>query len=100
MMDATIVSLSIQQARKDPVNGQFNITCHNQIFFGLGMTFGSVFAAVSTEWFTPFLCYKFTAFVALVSVIAGTFLTDEVETNKYGSEVNQNDQEFILKYQE
>jgi len=76
------------------------MACHNQMFFGLGMFFGAFFAAVATEWFTPFLCYKFTGFVALVSVITSSTLTDEVETNEYGSQVSEHDLEFKLKYQE
>ena len=45
-LDATIASLVVQQARKDPINGQSDMQCHNMIFYGFGYTIGSMLGAV------------------------------------------------------
>lgn len=56
-LDATIASLVVQQARRDPINGQSDLQCHNMIFYGFGYTIGSLLGAVVCQYSTPFYLF-------------------------------------------
>ena len=47
-IDATIDSMIVQQARKDPVSGQQDLYCFGFLFFGAGAAIGSIVSAVVT----------------------------------------------------
>ena len=57
-------------------------------FFGLGTIFGSVFTAVATEYYTPYVCFGVNMFTSLLLVITGFKTSDELENNSYATMID------------
>ena len=64
------------------------------MFFGVGMIVGSTTAAITTQWFNPFITYSFWAFFAFSLMISCFFITDEVETNEYALHLSDEDKMY------
>ena len=84
-LDTTVESIIIQQARRDPLNGQQDLQAFRIIFFGLGAVMGGVASGIGTEYFTPYHLFFFNFIIAALITIAGCFTSKELETNKYAT---------------
>lgn len=82
-LDAVIDSITVEQARKDPINGQQDLQCFQTAFFGLGAFIGSIVGAFSIEYYSSYAAIGFGAFICLILTIAGFYTSDELETNEY-----------------
>ena len=54
--------------------------------FGIGSLFGSIGAAVFSEFYTPFTGYLFGALVTFFIMIFSFAIDDDIETNQYAQE--------------
>lgn len=97
-IDATVDSMIVQQARKDPQNGQQDLYCFSFLFFGTGAAVGALMAALATQENIPRVGFLFGSIVAVIITICGLFITKEVETNKYALAVSP-EQEMYEKQQ-
>lgn len=53
------------------------------MFYGVGMVFGATTAAITTQYFNPFVTYGFGVTHSLILMISSLFITNEIETNEY-----------------
>lgn len=59
------------------------------------MTCGSVVAAITTQWFNPFITYGFGAAFAIIQVLAGFLIAPEMETNDYALHLSEEDKMYL-----
>jgi MFS family permease len=83
MLDVTIESIVIQQARKDPEFGQQNIKSLSFVSFAVGVVVGASISAVVTQYYNPFLGFYFASIMSAFIGISACFISDEIETNQY-----------------
>jgi uncharacterized membrane protein YjjP (DUF1212 family) len=82
-LDATIDSVSIQQARADIEMGQKIMSSYRSTFLAIGMMCGS---AVVILFKNPFKAFQIGGTMGLIITVAGFFLSNENETNKYAQQ--------------
>ena len=79
-LDATIDSIYIQQARKDPTMGQSLFASYNMTWFVFGALFGGSILIINKD---PYIAFQIGGTVAVLLTIGGFLLSDDVENNKY-----------------
>ena len=100
-MDTVVESYIIQQARRDPENGQENLQTFRILFFGIGTIFGSVITAIATQYYTPYVCFVFVMIAPAIQVVIGVLITDELETNQYATMMDdQNENDSLIEAQQ
>ena len=82
IMDSVLDSITVQQARMNP-NGQQDLQMWSLIFIGVGMTTGSVVAAVFTQEGRPTYVYGVGALLAFFMIINGACTEIELFRNRY-----------------
>lgn len=79
----TIESIIVQQARRDPENGQNNMKSYVLLCNACAMIFGAVTLSVVTEYYTPYLGYQICSIFSAMLTISSLFMNNEVESNEF-----------------
>ena len=82
---ACLASLTIEQARKDIVHGQEDISSLRTVFMGIGFTVGSILAAYLTAIKHPEIAFYITFVCFFLQAIQALFLTDNLEKNLFSA---------------
>lgn len=95
-MQATVSSLSVEQARKDVQHGQEDIQSLKSVCMGISFTVGAAVAAYTIAIGEPWIPFAITFVICMVASIQAYFLSRELETNE---QATVKDRE-LLKYEQ
>lgn len=80
--DATLASLTIEQARKNMRHGQEDMNSWKVIFMGSGFGLGSLLATYFTHIKQPTLAFKVSFVICMILSVQAFFLSKDLEENK------------------
>lgn len=98
--DITIESIIVQQARKDPANGQQDFQAYRLICFGAGMMIGGLVSSIVEQYFTCFTIFRLLMLYSLASTTQNFYVPDEIETNEFATIPDQNEEAAIQQMME
>lgn len=87
--DSVLDSLVVQQARRDPANGQSDMVILRMLAFGIGATTGGIMGAFFMQYFTEFDSILFAALISTMCLISAIYIPDSLETNQYAVDSDQ-----------
>lgn len=67
----------------DPEYGQNDLQTLRLMCFGSGIFFGCAFAAIATEYYTPYYIFFFCTVMSVLITLSSFIISDDIETNEY-----------------